>query len=566
MALAAQNCALRSLAVTEGSGCSLTRASITGITPTLIEEMANREYGAAMLLMQAQEAIMAGYQESTLEMLLRSNIQDIRPHLRKSPLPQNPSVILPYFHKIQRRHINSNFWTLVSSAADANAGNGGIHPGRRVLTLGNGSSTYSSALTQIERYFLPGENVLVDWANSSSKVAYRVQFKVISATNADTGGNIRAEVVVDPNVTTTAWDGYTSDEKLPWQPGAGLVLNLANSISKYESWCHNAPAENPADLLTFWPQTARETYIYNDAYAEALDALLNTGQTNPFSAKLSNYLPLAEQNRQRHKTFMQKVMNSAFYGQAEYSDRQTPNNYMQLPTVVDPASPSCILEYKANALGFLTQLSGCSRVSDISGAALNMDTLFLLGEDAIRARKATANEVDIFEWGTDQWTSGMIHDTMLKYFKSRYGVSYERRMQINEPLQFENQTLLRYNAYDLPEDVGGYRMVVWCNDFFSDRIRAASGTDTKNRARTLWGLDFTDVHLGVGEVMAKKRETNVEDNLYNCTMEQNVTHYQHRSMQFCPMIEDPLRHSVIENFSVASCATVTVQGCAIPSE
>lgn len=566
MALAATPCTLRSLAVTDGTGCSLTRASITGITPSLIEEMANREYGAAMLLMQTQEAVMAGYQENTLEMLLRANIKDIRPHFTKSPMPQTPSVILPYFHKRQRRHVNSNYWTMHSSAASPNAGVGANHPGQRVLTIRNAGGTYSSLLTQVQRYFLPGEFIVVDWANASTKAAYRAQFKIVSVVNADSGGTPQVEVVCDPNVTGATWDGYTSGQKVPWQPDAGLVLNLANSLSKYDSWCHQSGIENPHDLLTFWPQTARETYIYSDAYLEALDALTNGSQTNPYAANFSTYLPLAEQNRLKHKTFMQKVLNSAFYGQAEFSDAQTANTYTQLPTVVDPANPSCVLEYKANALGFLTQLAGCSRVSDIAGAALNVDTMFSIGEDAIRAREATSNNVEVFEWGTDQWTSAIIHDTMLKYFKSRYGVTYEKRMELNQPFTFENQTLLRYNAYDLPEDVGGYRMIVWTNKFFSDKVRAATGTDTKNRARTLWGLDFSDVSCGMGEVMKKQRETNVLDNLYNCTMAANVTHYQHRSMQFCPMIEDPLRHAVIENFSVATCPTVTVQGCAIPGE
>lgn len=561
MALAATNCSLRTLAVTDGGSCSITRASVGAMTPADIEALGNQELG--VLNKQMVEAKIVGYKENTLETLLRSSMRPVKDLLKGAGLPQNPSVIQPYFYRLQKSAVNINYWNITAGAAAAGAGSGGNHSGLWRLTVGHTGSTYtSSTITNIKRYFQPGSYVTVDWANASSKAAYSAEFKVIEATDASAGG-ATAYVVVEPNVTSDTFAGYSAGNKLPWQPEVGLVRNLANSVSNYESQCENEPSENPVNLLAFWPQTTRYTFKYSDAYKEALDAFLSGQQTNFYSAKLATYLPIAEQNKQQQAFFMQKMLNSAFYGQ-RINENQAPNTYTSLPGVYDPEDPTCLLEYKANALGFKTQLNDCTRLTDLAGAALNLNTLFDTGYQLKRAREVTAGagNVNVIEWMTDRWTFGKVQEAMHKYFQTRYNVTSTKFIEEGQKLMDGTEVLANYSTYKLPADLGGYDLVFITHEFFDDKVVAAASGDTRNRQRELWGLDWSDISLGIGNVVSRKRKTDVNNPLYRCVITPNVKYYDLRSTQFCPMIEAPNRHAIFENFTDA-CPSITTTGCTI---
>lgn len=550
------NCGSRFVAVDSSCGCALTRASITGMTPTAFEAQGTLEVYMDRVITNAQEARVAGYRETFLETLLQSRMIGIKGELQKAPI-KNESIILPYIYRRQKRNINSNYWEIVSGAATPDAGSNGLHPGAWDLIVKNNQSRYGTTLTAIQRYFLPGRYLLVETVDATTKAIVAAQFKVVTVTNSDSGGTYRATITLEPNYSSSGWASASAATKATWQPATGLVLNLANSVSDYESWCNNDPVENPNKLLTFWPQTVRETHCVNSEYLRALNAGLVSGYWKEFVQQ-----PLAEQRRQQQAQAMKAKLNTMFYGQRinEFQDVAT---YTSLPTVKDPLSPDCTLEYKANALGFDQQLTDCSRVDDLQGTTLDLLNVFSSAYDVKRARAASGGSVDRIEYATDRTTAGRIFTSMLNFFKTYYGFDITRYYQTGQKLMFDKEVMLNYDVYEVPAEFGGFELVIWWDDYFGDKILAAgSSADLQNRQRVLWGLDWSDIQMGIGASSSVQRvhpDPSV-DRLYSCVIKEAKNTYVLKSEQICPIIEDPLRHHVIKNFG-SGCPTLNAAPC-----
>ena len=74
----------------------------------------------------------------------------------------------------------------------------------------------------------------------------------------------------------------------------------------------------------------------------------------------------------------------------------------------------------------------------------------------------------------------------------------------------------------------------------------------RSRGRTMWGIDWGDFTWGIAATNSASRQTNIYDNLYNCVIEPNITHYQLNSTTWSVIIEDPTRHQIVTNFSDAT--------------
>lgn len=555
------NCNPRIINVDASTGCTLTRASIIGMTPTTFEAQGFTEVKMDMVIQRAKEARVAGVIENTLEDLLMSRMANIKGSLMKAQIGASESVILPYIYRRQRQNINSNYWNVVTGAATPGAGQGGLHPGAWDLTVGLTSSPFASALVSLEQYFLPQKNVQVEYINTTTNVLYNPMMQILASVNANSGATQRAKITVIPPYTVSGWNALSAAAKLVYQPTAGLVIVMANAISDYESWCYQDNAENTNKLLTFFLQTTREVHQYSDEYLLALNAALTSGYFKDFRE-----LPLAQQKVIQHKKFVRDWMNSVFYGQA-INEFQDPNTYTQLPTVVDPLNPSCTLEYKANALGCRTQLSNCGRVLDMQGAALNLNNgssgLFQAGYLLKRAREASGGTVDTIDWMTDRFTAGIILQVMQDYYKKKYGVDTTRFYQPNQKLMFVDQVMATYNLYQLPPDDGGYNFAVFTDPFFDDKLISFAAAQ-QNAGRVMWGIDWTDFQLGIAGTNSATRQTNVAADLYNCIIRPNVRHFQHNSTTWTTILEDVNRHLIVQNFA-AGCPTITVAGCSVGS-
>jgi hypothetical protein len=151
---------------------------------------------------------------------------------------------------------------------------------------------------------------------------------------------------------------------------------------------------------------------------------------------------------------------------------------------------------------------------------------------------------------------------MTSFYQNKYNLTTTRFYEVGQKLMFQDEVMLTYDIYQLPPDVGGVELCVMTDTFFDDRLSAFDNTTAlQNRGRTFWMLDWSDIQIGIAEANSATRQTNIADNLYNCVITPNVNHYQLNSTKWTSIIEDPARHTLIDNFN-SSCPTVTVTHCA----
>lgn len=542
------NCTPRLISVDNSCGCTLTRASIQAMTPEVFEAQGFTEVGMDRVIGQTREARMTGVPERSLTDLLLSRTVPVK----TQALTQDRSIISPFIMVPQRSVVNANWFNLVAGEADADAGEGSIPASAWDLTVENEASEFASTLVHLEKYFLPGRFIAVMYKDAVTNVGYTVQFQVL---RADYVSDSQCTLVVQPPYTAAGWAALDASEQAVYQPTHGVVIPLANSVSNYESWCYNDASENTLKLLVYWLQTIRETFCYNDEYVKALTAPL----TSEFFKKFRT-LELAKQRKRQSMLAERAYWNTVFYGQ-RINEMQTTTTYTSLPQVVDPANPSCLLEYKANTEGWYTQLSNCNRVIDNQNAPLDMDVLKSLLYSLKRNRETDSGNIDRIDAMCDRFLADAILTIMIQYYQTKYGMQYTRFFQAGQAIKFENQVLWNYNIYDFPDE--GLQLCVIVDSFFDDRLAvfnaANSGVDA-SRGRELWLLDWSDIKIGLAGTASATRQTNVADSLYNCVITPNVNHYQLSSKTIAAMIEVPNRHAIIGNIS-SLCPTMTATPC-----
>jgi len=492
---------------------------------------------------------------------------------------------------------DTKFGDVVKAASSHSA-----HTGRQLLYLtmadeamGTINSTatltgYKSQLKNLGRFFLPGSYVLIENIDDASGTnAQNVVFKVIesaskkddgSGTNTGTANSYYAAVVVEPNISAAKFaadvvsaTAGTRNAMKKYIPRAGVVTLMANSISDYEKHCVQGPSVNPTNLISYWQQTTRWTHKYSDEYLKALQAPLTSNWFKKFRE-----LPLAQQRKQQEMMHERAFYNTVFYGD-QINDKQTVETYTSLPTVSDPDAngDSCVIEYKANALGIRTQLSECGKVyggalaTTGAAGALNLDVLFETIYQLKRYREAQSGNVDTIDIMTDRFTAAQVRDVMIKYYKSKYSTDVNMFVEIGQKVLDMNEAVaLEYNKYYLPDQ--GCYMAIFTDTYFDDRVAAfnnaastAPASDmtaakARARGRSMWLIDWTDVAINLLGTKSVKRQTNVADDQYNCVIQPNVKHYVLNSKKFEVRIGDPNRHAIIENIT-EGCPTITVSGC-----
>jgi hypothetical protein len=538
-------CNPRLITVDESCGCTLTRASIQAFTAADFEAQGLKEVGADKLIAQTKELRMAGVREKPMTDLFLSRMRGGKRGILGEEQGRQ-SVIAPFVLVPQESVVNSNYWVVSGGAAHPGAGAGSIPASAWNFTISNTSSPFASALVNIEKYFLPGKYVVV-FASSGAGAAKSLQYKIIASANASP---TTATVSVVPNFSAAGWAALSAPDKAAYQVTAGVLVQLANSVSDYEAYCYQYPAENTRKLRDFWWQTVRDTWCYNDEYVKALTAPLTSGYWKNFRT-----LPLAQQRKRQGEQSERDLYNTLFYGQ-RIDETQTVNGYTSLPQVVDPANGSCVMEYKANTLGFRTQIDECGRVLDMNGAALDLDVVKGLLYQ-LRRYRGSSGMVEIDMMG-DRLTYANVQYAFIGYLKERYGVDTTRFYQPNQKIQFNGQVMWNYDKFEFPED--GVIVNFIHDDAFDDLIAAAPDATLKSRVRALWCIDWSDIAIKVADVKSVNRQTNTADNLYNCVIQPNVTHYQLQSKTLMVQVGDANRHLVVENFS-AGCPTLSATPC-----
>lgn len=590
----------RIIKVDDSTGCTLTNASIKGLTPGEFEALSNKEIDLARVIANSAEAKMLGVQERGLTTLLNSTITNIKPLINKVNVAEQ-SMILPYIQRRQRSVMNANYFTVSgsanateSAATDAAYKTVDADDGDRVLTVDLGASDWASgSVTSIERYFLPG-GFLVFNGWDASGAAVEVQFKILGS-EAVTNVISMAKVTVRPigaDITqatiasgqessgfdATSWAAFAGSAD--YTLDVGVLQTIANNVNDFEEWCRNQPTDLSVKLIVNWLQTTRESRQVDESYKETLAKVMG-GKVNPY-LKSMVYQPLAEQNKIASKASNDQWTRAVWYNQA-LSDKQTPETYMQLPAITDPEDNSCTLEYKSNALGIKSLLREANRVKDNLGAPLTIEKLMADLYYLKRNREQDGTSVTVIDCMTDRFTYNDFYEKMAGYYKAKYGLTdITRNMQLNQQIKHDGLILFNYSLYDLPEV--GCQLAVFHDPYFDDLLNVggalfsaaadpqggmlynSNGSRSttavmgdadgqaayKKSARSLWFIDWSDIKIGIAGTNAVTRKSPHPDiqKEYRCRMAHKETEYSLRSTTWTTMMDVPARHLLIENFDL----------------
>lgn len=590
----------RIIKVDDSTGCTLTNASIKGLTPAEFEALSNKEIDLARVIASSAEASMLGVQERGLVALLNSSITNIKPLINRVNISEQ-SIILPYIQRRQRSVINSGYFAIESGkAADASSPVSDgytVGGGDQELTVNLGASDWASPIEHIERYFLTGGFVIANsWDSSDDPI--ESQFKIIGAADATAGGISKALVTLRPTgpalkqessagasaYTLTTWgtrgdvsSGFAG--KLDYEIEKGVIQTIANNVNDFEEWCRNQPTDLSVKLIVNWLQTTRESRTVDQCYKETLQKIMN-GDVNPY-LKSMVYQPLAEQNKIASKASQEQWLRATWFNQA-ISENQTPETYMNLPAVTDPEDDHCTLEYKSNALGIRSLLRESGRIKNGNGAALTVESLQADIYYLKRNREQDGSSISVVDCMTDRFTYNKLFEVFNKYYQARYGWGLERAAQINQQITHNGILLFNYSMYDLPEV--GCQLAVFHDPYFDDIINhqsslfgangpadgdkviksdgkrstqaiVESGTAAKVM-RAMWFVDWSDVKIGIAGTNAVTRKSPHPDTdrLYKCRMAHKETEFSLRSTKWTTMMDVPARHLIIENFD-ANAAT-----------
>ena len=592
----------RIIKVDDSTGCTLTNASIKGLTPAEFEALSNKEIDLARVIANSAEASMLGVQERGLVALLNSSITNIKPLINRVNISEQ-SIILPYIQRRQRSVINSGYFAIEGGkAADANSPVSDGYTaggGDQELTVNLGASDWASPIEHIERYFLTGGFVIANsWDANEDPI--ESQFKIIGAIDATAGGISKAKVTLRPTGPALKQEkadgtsGYSLAEwgtrgnagsgfagKLDYELNKGVIQTIANNVNDFEEWCRNQPTDLSVKLIVNWLQTTRESRTVDQCYKETLQKIMN-GDVNPY-LKSMVYQPLAEQNKIASKASQEQWLRATWFNQA-ISENQTPETYMNLPAVTDPEDDHCTLEYKSNALGIRSLLRESGRIKNGNGAALTVESLQADIYYLKRNREQDGSSISVIDCMTDRFTYNKLFEVFNKYYQARYGWGLDRHAQINQQITHNGILLFNYSMYDLPEV--GCQLAVFHDPYFDDIINHQSSlfgsegpvggdkvikSDGKRSSqsivgsataakvmRAMWFVDWSDVKIGIAGTNAVTRKSPHPDTdrLYKCRMAHKETEFSLRSTKWTTMMDVPARHLIIENFD-ANAATAS---------
>jgi len=563
MALVTQNCNPRIIDVSNSCDGSLTKANIRGLSPQQVEDLADLGYmEAAFLYRQMAMGRLAGVREDPLLDLLMSRVKGVGGERVKASLGPNKSFFLPYFMREQEDVVNANAFKITGgAAAPTNAVDGAWNitvenSGWNVGTV-NTPPPFVTDLQRLDRYFLEREGVVILHSDGGTDAVAPVM-KVVRAIDTTAGGIPSAEVTLVPYATPNHYQNVIvgSPEQSVIQPAEGVVMIGANSVSDYESWCHNQPVDLSKRIKTYWPQTSRFTRCWDDLYMQYLEQIFS-GNVNPYIEKFKE-LPMAQQNKKQQAHYQRKLRNTMFYG-VPINENQTEERYRDLPHINDPRSGNFI-EYQSNAKGIRTQIGECGRVVDLQGAALNFNFLEEYLYQLKRHREVDGGSVEEIDVMTDRGTANRIKGLMSRYYQLKYGTSAHSHFGPSDPIKFEDQVLWHKQAYDFDE--AHVRLNVLVENSMSDHKIHFAGGPNPTRGNNMWFVDWSDIEIGVSEVSSRRSHTPDLDTDpdFKCIIKANVTHYEMESVTFTPIVKDETRHLILENFS-DDCPSYDVAVC-----
>ena len=522
---------------------TLTKESVRGMTPQDIEDFRNRGLDdAANVYRNTLMGRLSGVRESILVDVLLRKVEGVKGELTQQRLGPNKSFFLPYILREHKDIINQNYFSITAGSATA-----GAHPGQWRIRVTASSSRWVTDVPAIERYFLINEGITVlnKGANGNAQT---INLKVLSAVNDDIGAEKGALVTVQPYFTNAGWNALTPAQQTPFHPVNGIVVNLSNHISDYDSYCHNQPVNNSVRLKAYWPQTFRFTWTWDDLQEEYLKRIFS-GDVNVYLQKFQE-LPLVKQNQEAFTLYRKKWLNTVFYGD-RIDENQTVEGYQNLPRVVDPNpnSAGSFIHYDTQLIGIRPQLANCGRVFDMRGAALDVNFLEGVLEFVRRHRETNVvGSVSEIVGMANRKVANQFKTLMTRVYQRKYDIDWQRHYSADEPIVFDGNILWRRVSYEF-EDID-VMFTLYVENYFTDHKENFTG-NLVSRGNAIWILDWSDISYGVFETNAVRRtdpdpETNPD---YRCRIKTIKTMHELRSETGTVLIGDENRHAIVENFS-----------------
>lgn len=536
------------IALDETCGCTVTKATkITSPTPEDLNSDDWKETGLANAYARIKEGRLCGVQEKALTDLLFSRLT---PRKRDRQGPNN-SIIQPFFLEPSPEVINTNYFAIESGGASGGAAN------TWKIKVKNSASEWATNLPGLERYFITGHYISIHYKDAAN-IGRQIVGKITAAANADAGGVYKADVTFTVNKTLAGFNALDGGAQAVFQPEHGVVQLMANAVSDRESWCQNKPANINWKWRDGWWQTFRKTHCVNDLYLEALNAPLTSEYFKKF-----RILPLAQQRKQHQALEERMFYNTIFFGE-RMNEKQTTQLWMTMDKIMDPIDTDCPVEYPSTTEGIIPQLRACNRVIDFLGGALDVDQI--MADCVVLARRrgdASGQNIVRIEALTDSMTLANFRYKYLKYAKAKFGFDqvnlyYQPGQKMIVPQT--GRVLWNYEVFQFLDL--GLELAVMSDYAFDDHIRATPVAD-QSVARYFMLLDWSDIDIYLGGSKAVSRQTNVADNIYNCIITPNVTHYSLESITFAPFVHDPNRDLVYTNFST-ECPILTPDICVEP--
>lgn len=546
----------RLIDVSKSNDGSLTKADITAFTPAKIVELNDLAVAESEMYRSLTVSRITGVKEMPIFDLLLSRMTNIAPEIKEDGA-KGQTYFRPYILRKQEDIVNSNNFEISGGVADPDRGkivDGTYHPINawkitvKSKSLGKTNDAklayLETGLKNIGRYFLPGQHVVV--LNLASDAVNEPIFRILSASSRTDGGSEVADVVIVPNRTEEWWnDGANAALLSSWEPSNGIVMIGTNSVSDYESWAYNEPVDHAPRLVAHWMQCCRFTRCYDELYKEFLEKIM-AGEVNAYLEAFKE-LPMAEQNRKMYALFQRKMMATMLFGQA-INEHQTVEGYKNLPTVLDPRGNNGLIEYKANCLGVFTQLGAADRRVDYEGAKFNINVFEEQVYGLKRHREADGGSVDSIDFITDKATATRFKWIMADYYKKRYGMGWNREFSPNEKISFGTQTMWNYNTYELEEAQCEINIIT--EPFLTDHKSAFTGA-LAPRGNMMAAIDWNDTELGMANASRRTSKTpDLEtDPDFRHIIKANISYCEMESFKIAPIVGDPNRSLLIENFS-----------------
>ena len=456
--------------------------------------------------------------------------------------------VAPFIMAEQKKPINNVYWRL------ANIGTSGSN-----LT---GHAYSGSGIPADVRSFPVGCQMFLNTISAGGS-SVPTQYTVLTATISNDGTYV-ALVLTPQNsgslFPTTAQVPATIASDMAGKVG---VLNRGViNIGKTESYCEDEPAYRNDALVPFWIQHTRWTSCSSELYNEWLALVLDN---NPLYRERI-YISETERMRQKGEAFEQRLFDTLWY-QGAINDKQNLVEYNQLPQISNFLSDTGLgveggrcYGFKANAIGWLTQLRECNRWYDAQGAALNIYSIFDAIYNMRRVRagigSAAQTKFDVF---MDAQTAEQFDKAMIGYYglvfggKDRYNVNIDA----NSKQGTNEEYGIQFTSYKLRGKNAGVTLNVISDWAFDDKISEYSAAGIESGGRTMMFLDMTGMYMKVIESNKVTNHTGdlkalaAVDASYGCVEETYTRDTVLNGLTFTAVLECPQADLVIDNFSSA---------------